>query len=400
MSRHPLCPALLAVVALYALPCPGNARTPHRGAATIPPPSVSGPDALAHLPDATVETLTGGFAIVAPAAFAPPTPQTDPRYGGRFSRAVWVYAPGAGGTGLRRVVTLHFEPDNRAQATVSARLVARLLRLHRAHFGTLPPFGGTGETADVWLAPTHPTDPAIGGETRQNQVYIFAVGAESTTRTPLEWVRTLAHEWGHLTFFAARGYHEPENDAAGFLGERLYMKWLHEDTAAPPLDDGTRPDDLALYNRRQVAPLIARWLATGPAAKTLDGTDTAAMDGYIGAVLASDSAFGSALTGRALNTVLDARPRDFVRSLARVVNEEGGRVTVRLPAWVPVVRGTYSVASGGGAGTLAWGDGQTTTLPAGGAGRTVAIRATGWRHLTVARGDLGRVVLHRVEGQP
>ena len=398
MPRPPLRPALLLIATLCAVTGSSEAHAPRHGETIIPPPAVSSPDVLAHLPDAAVETLPGGFAVVVPAAFAPPTPQTDPRYGGRFSRAVWVYAPGAE-AGLRRVVTLHFEPENRAQATVSARLVARLLRLHRAHFGGLPPFGGTGEAADVWLAPTHPTDPVIGGETRQNQVYIFAVGAESTTRTPLEWVRTLAHEWGHLTLFAARGYREPENDAAGFLGERLYMKWLHEDTA-PPLDDGTRPDDLALYHKRQIAPLIARWLANGPATKSLDGNDTAAMDGYIGAVLASDSAFGSALTGRALNTVLDSRPRDFVRSLARVVNEEVGRVSVRLPAWVPVVRGTYSVASGGGAGTLAWGDGQTTNLAANGAGRTIAIKATGWRHLTVARGDLDRVILRHVERQP
>ena len=39
-------------------------------------------------------------------------------------------------------------------------------------------------------------------------------------RDSIEWVRTVVHEWGHLTLPAARGFTAPENDAAGYLVPR------------------------------------------------------------------------------------------------------------------------------------------------------------------------------------
>jgi hypothetical protein len=212
------------------------------------------------------------------------------------------------------ITIVHHEPPDRLLAQQTARLMARLLRLHYEHFGREARFPRDADVADVWLAPeTQPNAPEVGGETRDNQVYFFATGAP---RSPIEWTRTVVHEWGHLTMNAARGFKEPENDAGGFLGERLYLKWLRADKGLPTApDDGVVPAGLDLYYERQIAPLISRFRKFGPAAKTLSGMNQAAMDLYIGGVLESDTTYGSQLTGRALRNIEGVRPQDFFVSL-------------------------------------------------------------------------------------
>ena len=286
------------------------------------PWSVSGAARLkATARDAVVELLPGNYVLLLPAAFAAPVPLREARYQWRFSRAIYVYAPvrKTGGhndppPGLRLVTILHHEPADLKTAQQTARLIARLLRLHYEHFGREATFPRDADAADVWLAPeTLPNAQEAGGETRDNQVYFFATEAP---RSPIEWTRTVVHEWGHLTMNAARGFLAPENDAGGFLGERLYLKWLREDKN--PLvqrDDGVVREGLNLYYERQISPLMERFRQSGPVARILNGMGQASMDLYIGGVLVSDSIDGSLLTGRALRNIEGIRPRDFFVSL-------------------------------------------------------------------------------------
>ncbi|MBC8102985.1 MAG: hypothetical protein H7Z41_10405 [Cytophagales bacterium] len=288
----------------------------------IPPWSAPNAAALkAATRDAAVESLPGGYAAVLPAPFAAPVPYRDARYGWRYSRAVYVFAPVRKATGrnapppgLRLIVTVHHEPPDTARAQQTARLISRLLRLHFEHFGRDAAFPRDADRAEVWLASETPSGAQeAGGETRDNQVYFFATGSP---RSLLEWTRTVVHEWGHLTMYAARGFTEPENDAGGFLGERLYLKWLWEEkTITAPLGDGVTRDGLDLYHERQIQPLIARFNKAGPAAEALGGMGQESMNYYIGGILASDSAYGSALTGRALRSIGGVRPRDFFAAL-------------------------------------------------------------------------------------
>lgn len=273
--------------------------------------------------DATVESLPGGYAVLLPEPFAAPVPLVEARYHWRFSRAIYVFAPvrQTGGNrspapGLRLVTILHYEPSDIKIAQQTARLIARLLRLHYVHFGREVTFPRDADITDVWLAPeTPPNAQEAGGETRDNQVYFFAVEA---ARSPIEWTRTVAHEWGHLTMNAARGFTEPENDAGGFLGERLYLKWLWEDKNSPASpEDGVVRAGLDLYRERQILPLITRFATRGPSVKTLNTMNQESMDLYIGGVLASDTANGSLLTGRALRNIEGVRPQDFFISLRK-----------------------------------------------------------------------------------
>jgi hypothetical protein len=313
--------------------------------------------------DSEVESELGGYVVVLPAPYAAPAVAVDPRFHWRFARAIYIYAPDRSAmvigspqvaAGLTRLVTVHHQPEDTPRAQQTARLIARLLRLYRTHFHRDAPFPRDADTADVWLTPdTPPNAQEAGGETRDNQVYIFATDA---ARSPIEWTRTVSHEWGHLTMYAARGFLSPENDAGGFLGERLYLKWMREEPrTGAPADDGVTQDGLDLYWDRQIEPLMDLFADAGPTSPKLDGLDDEAMDLYIGGVLAADAAFGSALTGEALRSIEGVRSRDFFDSLRQTVSDRlaDSALPVRLPAWVPLERGRYLVSDhdhGGAAG--------------------------------------------------
>jgi hypothetical protein len=363
-----------------------------------PPPSVATSPATLGVTlsgVAKVEELPGGYAVALPEPFTPPADATDPIYRKPFSRAVYVYAPSAADGKLVRRVVIHHEPESRDDAARAARLIARLLRLHAERFARTPTFPREADAAQVWLLPEQPGaasgSPALGGETRDANVYVFGTG---TKRSPLEWARTLAHEWGHLTLPAARGFTEPETDAAGLLGERLHFKWLREDARrakSAPSDDFLTADGPDLYYKRQVAPLIARFAEGGPSAKALTGDGAAAMDYYCGAVLACDDAFGPALTGRALFAIEGVRPADFLAAMSATV-ARADAVSVRLPAWVPLSRTRYVVAPapGGGSGAVRAG---TTSVTVGGPGATLRVTSSGWRWMRAADGRVSAVVL-------
>jgi len=393
LRRPPLRP-LSFVFAALTLALPAAPAVP----ADLPPAVVADRAALQEaLRDADAEELAGGFVLVTPRAFAPPAPVSDPRFGWRFSRAVVLYGVRHDKRpGLARRVVVHFEPDERDKAIRAARLYARLLRLHQERTGREAIFRRDAPSADVWLCEDKPErTPNFGGETRDKDVYIYAVGSERTT---VEWTRTLVHEWGHLTLSAARGFSDPETDAAGYLGERLYLKWLREDEAAQAAtgaddEDGVTTTDLDIYYKRQIAPLIARFHEAGPQSPVFAQTGQAAMDLYIGAVLASDDAFGPQRTGDALYTVQGVRPRDFFDAMERVL-ARAPTFSVRLPAWVPLSRARYSVASAGGGGTVAFADRSPLAV---GATGTASLRVVqpGWKWTRRASGDVSAVTLRR-----
>ncbi|MGC4047899.1 MAG: hypothetical protein QM758_29240 [Armatimonas sp.] len=291
-----------------------------------------------------IDRLTGGFYILLPPAATSSFATKDPYRGKEFDRAAYVYAERDGY--LRRAAVIHHSPDDRAWAQKLARLSARLLRLARDRFGRWPNFQGGGDEARVWLF-RDPVGGAAGGETKGGQVYVYDT---ATITTPLEWVRTLCHEWGHLTLPAARGFTAPENDAGGMVGERLFIAWLAADKINGP-DDGTRRPDLAMYCQRQCEPLIARFLTEGPASAGFQKRDARAMDLYVGAILSADRALGSKVLSEALRGIDGVTPKDFLDSLRNAAYLQK-TVTVQLPAWVPLAPSGYRITPSKGAGLL------------------------------------------------
>ena len=330
--------------------------------------------AAATLPALSLAAQTGETkSPAAPAA----APVKDARFGWEFPYSVTLTKP----TGETRLVIHYQSVGDAPTAEQAMRLYSRLLNLYKERTGMETAFFHDADKADVWLAAQRPETAQDGGETRQNQLYIF--GIHDTRRTKLEWVRTLVHEWGHLTLPAARGYTDPETDASGYLGERLYMKWLYDDLTlvgenGQPvhnvyrINDGTTPDDLKKYYTRQIAPLMARFNRPeaeggGPNAPVLLQKDTRAMDGYIGAVCACDTAWGSPQTNRALFGILGTTAPDFFASARTVWTRQmqtGKPVWVHLPAWVPLEKGTYRLTYEG-------------RVPS----KTLTQTQTGWKYL-------------------
>lgn len=297
--------------------------------------------------------LIGDYLLVIPEPFAAPVPATDPIYKQRTTRALYLYEGSEGASSaVRQRVVVHFDPDDRFAAIRSAHLIARLMRIHRQRFGREVSFRRGASLTEIWFVPTPPHLAGAGGETRDANVYVFAASAITAT---IELARTVAHEWGHETLPAARGYSEPENDASGYLGERLYLYYLLSDTLSRKkgnyADDGTSLETLRTYYDRQVKPLMERFADGGPSSNVLDGEGTEAMDYYIGAVLDSDATLGSRIVGDALYGIDDTSPRDFLHALeSAVARKVSEGVFVNLRAWLPLGRGRYIVdpVSGGG----------------------------------------------------
>ncbi len=331
-----------------------------------PPVTVASVAALqAIAPDDTVveNVPQDTAALWLPESFAPPVYFVDPRYKNRLTRAVYVYEKAFATDTMTRRVAVHFEPDDRAYAVRVARVVARLLRLHRERLGRDTQFPRGAKEASIWLIPTTPATATEGGETRDSDVYLFA---PSRIADPIELIRTMAHEWGHLTLPAARGYAAPENDAAGYLGERLYLYWMTFPLKSdPPQVSRTAPEypkdkatlgALSRYAGRQSLPLMARFGKGGAESPLIRADSVEAMDYYIGMVLSCDEAFlvsappkPYSLTGAVLWGVTGETATDFVRSAEREVAKAAatGMVINTLPAYVPLTKGVYELESCG-----------------------------------------------------
>lgn len=230
----------------------------------------------------------------------PRNPQTvaDDKYNQKYPAACFVYIEEkAGGsvTGYARRFVVH-APDNGALPT--AKRVAKLLlwfhgmtreRLKTEHDRSLP-------TMHVWLtrSPGAGLSADVGGEQFKNQIYIYDIFAE---RKPMEWVREIAHEYGHYALPGVIGFTAPEEWSNGVLGERLYLKWLADEikTGRIPAENlpFITPAELDEFQARQIVPLISRW-ANQADWKRLTRTDAAGMDDYTGLILYWDAVHGSA----------------------------------------------------------------------------------------------------------
>lgn len=352
---------------------------------------------------AATETLPGGFQVVLPA----PTNDaqtTDPFYNQRATRAVYVYVfrrePKR--QGWFRVATVHHNENDRSRAEQTARLTARLLRLHRERFGQEAVFPRAAAASDVWLCSGAPPaanstkSTLIGGETRASNVFVWNTQSE---RSDLEWVRTVAHEWGHLTLPGARGFSSPENDAAGFLGERLFLRWMESEQSrlTPAPQDGTTATELARYTERQTTPLAERFRDGGPLHSLFSENGADAMDYYIGAACAFEDAFGSRLLGQALFSIDGDKPRDLLSAMSAAVSAIGS-VAIKLPAWVPLPK-TGFLLSGDAKGAVALAD--RPPLSVGPQSKTpLPVRVAGWKWVRATDGTVRVLTLNRAPTPP
>jgi hypothetical protein len=146
----------------------------------------------------------------------------------------------------------------------------------------------------LWLA----REGMPGGEESDENIWLFAI---DTPRAPAEWLRELAHEYGHATLPTLGPFAKPERWANGYLGERLYLKWLLHDNAQT--DIWSEPIDAAGYMANQVKPLRDRFLNGGPEAPEAQKIDAEGMDYLIGQILALEAAHGPAFMRETISRI-------------------------------------------------------------------------------------------------
>lgn len=283
---------------------------------------------------------------------------TDEKYGQPFHTACQVYIaerPAGSGetgdvTGYARRFIVHV-PDTEGLA-LAKRVGRLLLLLHgEGHTRLRYDHPNSMSTVEVWL--TQQTGPGlsadIGGEQFKNQFYLYNLYNE---RKPIEWMREVAHEYGHFALPGVSGFTAPEEWANGVLGERLYLKWLHDDLRAGRLHTDDLPfitrEMLDEYVSRQVDPLIHRFAREGADESLMGRRNAAGMDYYTGLVLYWDEVYGSRALLDAFTYTTPPQGSVFVKATdflhgATASLAGATDITIMPPLWTKEERAAFFV---------------------------------------------------------
>ena len=177
------------------------------------------------------------------------------------------------------------------------------------------------EPVHLWIT----TEGKAGGQALGRHIYLTGVGV---ARTPAEWLREVAHEYGHLVLPGIGGFRETADPwADGFLGELLFVKWLAEGGQPEGLAWSVLEAERAAAARRRS--LMAR--ARGPFSRVrLAGAGEQAQDYFLGLALWVEAAWGPRLLGEALARCPRGTAADFVAAAERLQRERG-----LLRPWAP-----------------------------------------------------------------
>lgn len=186
-----------------------------------------------------------------------------------------------------------------------------------------------------------------GAPKKVNTIYIYAI--QSFT-DPLEMAREVAHEYGHATLPAIGGFKEPEDWANGYLGERIYLRWMRDLLAAGKLKEvdtmGASLADLDRYVKQKVDPLVDIAALNGPDRAELSQTGYRGMDAYMGLALYAETTLPSNVFARSIKLTGSTSAADYPKAIV-LASEEPDTYVFNVPAryankpiWVPLGKGS------------------------------------------------------------
>jgi hypothetical protein len=252
----------------------------------------------------------------------------------RFNRAVYGYLETSDGDYRLRVIAYYPSalllgaPDDLAPtAQVLVHLMLRFLCYSENLLG-LPPQGDAEGINRLWLALGGPP----GAQRSEADLFVYRVLADR--RSPIEWVRQLAHESGHLLIPRIGGFAQPEKWGNGALGERLFIHLLTQEAARTSGSDwpssaaSARLDGLWGSGRLAVEDYLASsgraplavWAPAGPASELIVGEDERAMQYYVGFNLYLLAAHGAPGLRDAIRACSGATTADFVYAYKQAAN--------------------------------------------------------------------------------
>lgn len=175
-----------------------------------------------------------------------------------------------------------------------------------------------------------------------NTIYIYDL---PSFIDPLEMAREIAHEYGHATLPPVGIYTAPEDWANGYLGERLYLKWLRDlirGGALVPGDAmGATLESLDGYVAKNVDPLVKRMGLNGPNLKVLPGKGAPAMEEFWALACYAQAIFPPKLLARSFLLMGSQKAVDFEKAMTEAAEEPANWV-LKIPdvlkgsrIWVP-----------------------------------------------------------------
>lgn len=223
---------------------------------------------------------------------------------------------------------------------LAQRLMHMLLRVRcycRTHLG-LPP-AADQRILSAWLCEMGPT----GAEQYQDNIFFYDI---ARARSPVEWMREAAHEYGHWALPRMGRFEEPEPYASGVLGEALFCQFLAQEAglvtgeawpsqAAQQAANGLWGNEqvgLAEYLAAVRAETMDLWLAEGPNSELAAGMGEQAFNYLVGAMLWVEAAHGSNMLRETLLKAPGESPADFYYGYRQAIKEFAGSGEIELDA--------------------------------------------------------------------
>jgi hypothetical protein len=208
-------------------------------------------------------------------------------------------------------VAAHWEApaqQSLAQSALGATLAFYCLTKELLGFDPTKPWG---DPVDVWV--TNKGQP--GARAQGRAIYLYAAG---TPRPPGEWLREVAHEYGHVSFPGLGGFTQTDDEwVDGHLAELLLPKWLSATESqwlAWPVAEWEAQAS------KERADLLARWSEDAVrqvTAERLSGKDQQARDDVVGLALWVEQNDGPRALGEALKKCARGTGAQFVGALGR-----------------------------------------------------------------------------------
>lgn len=184
-----------------------------------------------------------------------------------------------------------------------------------------------------------------------NTIYIYDL---PSFNPPIERLREVCHEYGHATLPAVGGFQSPEDWANGYLGERLYIRWLRNGLAKGWFTTNdtlqATPGQLDGWLAKNVNPMVTKVAENGPNASLLAQKGPDAMNAYMATALYMASLFPDKVFSRSMKLTGSVKAIDYLEGIRLAVQEQPSRLTIPTyltgrKIWVPIADGTLSGAT-------------------------------------------------------
>jgi hypothetical protein len=243
---------------------------------------------------------------------------TDPVHQWHFSGVGYGYAWDARAS--RWVMKVRVCSDPAAASRLADDALIALLCFYEVarDYARCDPTRPDGEPIALWLT----AEGKPGGESVGRNLYLTAV---NVPRAPTEWLREIAHEYGHICLPGMGGFTKTADPwVDGDLGELLLSKWLAATSQPSGLTWQIRDaEDTAAARRRS---LVSKAIGKPDPAR-LRPSDGGARDYFLGLVLRVEENAGPRFLAEALGRCPRGKPADFITAADALAKEHA------LNAW-------------------------------------------------------------------